>query len=305
MKPGAPWNTRDLRFDALERAREAERRSERFASRPSTVNSPDLPPRRRYETSESSDWGALLDPRRYAGEEGRNWGADQRQSFGRGEARQPRADSIDAVNRRLDELTRQLDHLAKINSVTAQRRGSGEDEGLRKLTAAITRLDQRLEQMISEGRRAVGDIERRVSAFDRTLSDFRSEGPWRSSPDLPSDEIAGDLGYAPPVPDREAATPSMSRLPEAPHYTGASAGQQLSGLQKQIEQLTSRTDGATFLREPDPERAGTTRRGPFQPESAQRPATGFSDTNARRYNEAAAPQRYENTTSALAGRLGS
>lgn len=270
MKPGVPWNTRDLRFDAPEAGREAERRSDRFAARPpSTLHSADAAPRRRYETSEGSDWGGQLYPRRYATEDSRSRGLDQRpglgrselgrSELGRGEQRLPRADSIDSVNRRLDGLTRQLDHLARLNSATGspmQRRSAQDDEGMRQLAAAITRLDQRLDQMISEGRRAMSDIERRVSAFDRALGNLRREEQWRSSGDLPSrpDQTVGELAPRLPAQDSETGTPSMSRLPDAPHYTGASDGQQLSGLQKHIEQLTNRVGGVSFA-EADAERA--------------------------------------------------
>jgi len=297
MKPGAPWNTKGLRFDALETAREAERRSDRFAARPSTVNSADVPPRRRYETSEGSDWGRPLYPRRQAAEESRNWGLDQRHGlgrselgrseFGRGEERQPRTDTIDGVNRRLDVLTRQLDHLARLNPVTGssmQRRSAQDDEGLRRLATAVARLDQRLDQMISEGRRAIGDIERRVSAFDRTLGSLRREGEWRSPPDLPfgPEQIVSEPASDPPAQESEAAGPSMSRLPEAPHYTAATDGQQLSGLQKQIEQLTSRMDGVAFLPDRGPERADAARRGTSQQDPVRQRVTGFGGLDALR-----------------------
>jgi hypothetical protein len=292
MKPGAPWNTKGLRFDALETAREAERRSDRFAARPSMVNSADLPPRRRYETSEGFDWDRQLYPRHQATEEGRNWGLDQRHSLGRGELgrseeRQPRTDTIDGVNRRLDGLTRQLDQLARLNSITGssvQRRSTQDDEGLRRLATAIARLDQRLDQMISEGRRAISDIERRVSAFDRTLGSLRREGPRRSPPDLPfgPEQTVSELVSHPPAQESEAATPSMSRLPEAPHYTGASDGQQLSGLQKQIEQLTSRMDGVAFLPDRGSERADAARRGTSQQDSVPQRVTGFGSLDALR-----------------------
>ncbi len=273
MKPGVPWNTRDLRFDAPETAREAERRSDRFAARPSSLHAADAP-RRRYETSDSSDWGGQL--RRYGTEESRSRGFDQRPSpartelgrseLGRSEQRQPRPYATDGVNRRLDDLTRQLDHLTRLNTATgssAPRRSAQDEEALHKLAAAIMRLDQRLDQMISEGRRAISDIERRVSAFDRTLGDLRRGEQWRSPPDQPyrPEQRVSEPAARPPAPDSEAGTPSMSRLPDAPHYTGASDGQQLSGLQKQIEQLTSRVSGVNFSPEAEPERADGARRG--------------------------------------------
>jgi hypothetical protein len=291
MKPGVPWNTNDLRFDALEAAREAEGRSDRFAARPGTVSSADVPPRRRYETSEGSDWGRQPYPRRYPTEESRYWNLGPRYSLargelGRGEERQPRTDTIDDVNRRLDGLTRQLSHLARLNSVTGsslQRRSAQDDEGLQRLAAAIARLDQRLEQMIAEGRRAISDIERRVSEFDRRLS-LRREEQWRSPPDLPlePEQTVGEPPSYPRPQESEAATPSMSRLPEAPHYTGASDGQQLSGLQKQIEQLASRMDGAAFPSDRGTERADTARRVTPQQELMRQRVAGFGGLDAPR-----------------------
>jgi hypothetical protein len=281
MKPGVPWNTNDLQFDALEAAREAEGRSDRFATRPGTVGAADVPPRRRYETVEGSEWGRQLYPRRYPNEESRYWEPGQRHSLarseaGRGEERQPRTDIIGDVNRRLDGLTRQLDHLARLNSVTGsslQRRSAQDDEGLHRLAAAIARLDQRLEQMIAEGRRAISDIERRVSAFDRTLGGLRHEG---------HEQAAGELSSYPRPQESEAATPSMSRLPEAPHYTGASDGQQLSGLQKQIEQLASRMDGAAFPSDRSTDRADTARRVTPQQELMRQRVAGFGGLDALR-----------------------
>jgi hypothetical protein len=291
MKPGVPWNTNDLQFDALEAAREAEGRSDRFAARPSTVSSADVPPRRRYETSEGSDWGRQLYPRRYPAEESRYWDPGQRHSLarselGRGEERQPRTDIIDDVNRRLDGLTRQLSHLARLNSVTGsslQRRSAQDDEGLHRLAAAIARLDQRLEQMIAEGRRAISDIERRVSEFDRTLS-LRREEQWRSPPDLPlePEQTVGEPSSYPRPQESEPATPSMNRLPEAPHYTGASDGQQLSGLQKQIEQLASRMDSAAFPSDRGTERADPARRVTPQQELMRQRVAGFGGLDALR-----------------------
>jgi hypothetical protein len=295
MRTSVPWNTRDLELDALERGREALRRTERLATRP--TNSPDPPPRRHFETSGSSDSSALLYPRRYQSEDTRNWGSEQRHPLLRGEARAPRTDSIDAVNRRLDELTRQLDHLAKINSVTSQRRSTASDDGLGRLAAAITRLDQRLEQMISEGRRAVGDIEQRLSAFDRTLNDWCGDEPWRAS--------RGSLLGADPASGGEPGTPSMSRLPDGPHYTGASNGQQLSGLQKQMEQLTSRIGSEALHPGPDPARADTGRGGPCQPDVIQRRAGGLGNLDTARHQDAAAFLHCENPASVSAGRFGS
>jgi hypothetical protein len=294
MKPGVPWNTKGLRFDATETARETERRSDRFATRPSTVNSADGSPRHRYETSASADWVEQLFPRRHAPEESRNWRPDPRPSLARSELgrselqrggeRKPRTDTIDGVNRRLDGLARQLDQLARLNSASgssAQRRS--DDEGLRKRATAVARLDQRLDQMIFEGRRAISDIERRVGAVDSSLGSLRQEAQWRSPPDLPfrPEQTVNEIASHPPAQESEAATPSMNRLPDAPHYAGASDGQ-LSGLQKQIEQLASRIDGATFRPPPLRREPTPARRGPSLQEPARPRATGFGNPEALR-----------------------
>src|SRR5205085_9122482 len=93
---------------------------------------------------------------------------DQRQS-------QAADAAVVAVNDRLDTLVLAVDQLAA--SAERPLPVLPADETPRQLTEAISRLDERFDQLISEGRSATSEIEERVSAVDRAVAQLNRESP--------------------------------------------------------------------------------------------------------------------------------
>src|SRR5262249_54784900 len=93
-----------------------------------------------------------------------------------------------ALNERLDMLAQQLDHLVHVNAHAQQPPASDSRDDLpTELADALTRLDQRLDQLILEGRSATSEIERRVTAVDRAVASLERDKfrpPTVASPTL-------------------------------------------------------------------------------------------------------------------------
>jgi localization factor PodJL len=155
MKFGRPWNVEGIRPRARETARAAARRSGM------TVG----------------EWlnSVIIEQ---AAEEGIS---PLHAGAGIGDHDPDRADEeLAAINNRLADLTRQLDRIERGGTGVLSSREYAEHSGERpkersgestprQLAEAIARLDQRLDQMITEGHSAAGEIERRVLSVDRAL----------------------------------------------------------------------------------------------------------------------------------------
>jgi localization factor PodJL len=163
---------------------------------------------------------------------------------------------------RLDQLTRQIDRL-----VSAA--GHSHDGLPHQMAQAIGRLDQRLDQLVRQGRRAADELERRAGSIDRALASIGQEklksayvpaAPTSESVDRAVAEISarqreldegrsGPGAYAPsPRPRVQEANGQTSG--QAGRPAGAPTGGQavapaavdLSGLQDQLRSLTSRIE---------------------------------------------------------------
>lgn len=158
----------------------------------------------------------------------------------------PSADpAIAEVNQRLDQLTRQLDHLARLNAANAQAAGIGQGEAPRQLTDAISKLDRRLDKLITEGRSTTSEIERRMSAVDRVIADLGREKPRPAAtvdPPTPLDQALMEIADRqraldghPPAPATPAAPASSELLPRA-------RTQELSGLERELRQINTQIE---------------------------------------------------------------
>ncbi len=252
MKPGVSWNVRGVRPEAQETALEAARRS--GLSIGDWLNSVIIDsvevsgsqPKRRPDLDDKLDWKSRR-PRRPHGQASealpsKHEPRKHRQFRDEPPRRDRPHEAFESVNQRLDGLTRQLDRLAKLDpAATIPARKGPVDETSRQLASAISRLDSRLDRLISEGRHATSEIERRVSAVDRTLASFSREAPrpYLPEPTSPIEEAIAEIVARQRELDH---APSHSRLPEAPRYSAPVArtdGDDLSGLQKQLQQLTT------------------------------------------------------------------
>ena len=113
------------------------------------------------------------------------------------------------------------------------------DDGTGRLIAdALSRLDRRLDQVITEGRSATSDIERRVSAIDRAVSGFDREPGRPAVPagTTPLDRAMLEIEARQRALDGEAA-PARMELPRAPTQGLTDLEQQLRNINVRIESL--------------------------------------------------------------------
>src|SRR5688572_21145200 len=144
MKTGVPWNVKGLRPEARETAREAARRAGMSVS----------------------DWlnSVIIDSAVEEGARPTRRGPFQddppyQQPAPHQPAQQPplARENVSSVNERLAQLTDQLDRLTR-----SQEQPRPVEEVAPRLADAIARLDRRLDQLVTEGRSASTEIERRV-----------------------------------------------------------------------------------------------------------------------------------------------
>ncbi len=161
-------------------------------------------------------------------------------------------DQLAEVNNRLATLGRQLDELARANAAQAVRvqapapaptsmpmsiaRPQREPEPSRRLVEVISRLDNKLNQLIDGGRNETLEIERRLREVDNAIASLGSGGGQRS----PAADPATSLDQALiEIAERQRAldgeTTPRPDLPRAPT-------QNLSGLEQQLRQINSRIE---------------------------------------------------------------
>ena len=281
MKSGVPWQVQ-VRPEARETAREAARRSGMSvsewldsliidsASREGIEPAPGAPAH--LSTDDYPDWDRdPLPPRRpYADDDRRHRpvARDDRPEPAAyhdtsrlpGPRERPALDpGIAEVNQRLDNLTRQLDQLARLNVANAKASASRQDEAPRHLTDAISKLDRRLDQLVAEGRSATSEIERRMSAVDRVVADLGQQKPRPAvvaNPPTPLDQALMEIADRqraldghPPAPAVRAPTaaqaPAAVQTPAAvPAPTPSEAlprarTQEFSGLERELRQINT------------------------------------------------------------------
>jgi localization factor PodJL len=142
------------------------------------------------------------------------------------------ASDIAEVRGRLDEVGRQLDHLARLNASEGYLRPNLRAE--EPLADVISRLDRRLDHLITSGRRANDEIDRRTGTD--SARDQRAPTAPPQSLELALMEIAkrqraldGDAAPA-PAPATPIESPPIAPMPD------------LSGLEQQLRQVTSRIE---------------------------------------------------------------
>ncbi len=292
MKTGVPWHVKGVRRHARETAREAARRSGMSVGEwldsviidsaldadtgppPGTRGGPVPDHASEYRPSARPAHRAEYDDRaRPAALRERPRNGNDHQPAGRIDPRPPidpprPADPVDrgrpvadqgfaAVHDRLDSLTRQLDHLAKLNAAhaaapTRTARPAAADDASRQLATVLSKLDRRIDQLAAEVRPAGREIEQRASAADRPLADVRPEPPRPIPPAAPPNPLDQALmeiadrqraldGHAPsPAPAASAAgqaPPASEPLPRARTQEFATLERELRHINEAIATL--------------------------------------------------------------------
>src|SRR5690242_3414639 len=84
-------------------------------------------------------------------------------------------DDLAAVNRRLDDLGRQIARLAGQPAAAPRREPRDPDAGARQIAEAILKLNGRLDRLIADGRSASSALEQRVNSVDQALAKLGRE----------------------------------------------------------------------------------------------------------------------------------
>ena len=167
-------------------------------------------------------------------------------------------EDLAAVHERLDTLVLAVDELVRMSAASADRPlpdPSAEDMS-RELAEAISRLDERLDQLIVEGRSATLEIEQRVSAVDRAVAQINLESlrPVVAEATIPRPVVAEPPSSRPAVAasanpldqalieiaERQRALDGEAGLPRSD--LSRSSTQNLSGLEQQLRQITTRIE---------------------------------------------------------------
>lgn len=235
MKSGVPWQVKGVRRQARETAQEAARRSGMSVGEwldtviiDSAVADGVEPPGEEREGERYRD-SAEPRQRRYADYDARH--------------RRPAEDDFAAVHDRLETLSLQLDQLARSNAEAA-RMPARDEETPRRIGDAISRLDRRLDQLISEGRSASSQIEQRMSAVDQAVAGLQYERLRLPSPAAqpatPLDQALLEISARQQAldgrgPEPAGAGAARSDLPRA-------STQSLAGLEHQLRNITTRIE---------------------------------------------------------------
>ena len=145
---------------------------------------------------------------------------------------------IAEVNQRLNDLTRQLDKLARLNSnahLAAPPRGEPPP-----LVEAISKLDRRLDKLIEERRPADNDLDRHTS----TVADLGRESPRPPVAAIPASPLDQALME---IADRQRAldepTPRAAAHPAMPSEPLPRARtQELAGLERELRQINTQIE---------------------------------------------------------------
>lgn len=232
--PGVPMSLKGVRREALETAREAARRA--GMSVDDWLNS--------VIADKAAETG-VQPKQRDAGE------ASERQiplspTADAAPKEAPRQDRRD--DQRKERIEPARDRAAKPSTAGTSRSpglGALHESPALPATDALSRLDARLNQ-ISAGRRASGEIERRVSGVDWTPPSLGRERPQAATPKTisPLERAVAEITARQRELDGDPAPRAQALLPELPLFAGNAAPNRpdLSGLQDQIEHLTSRIE---------------------------------------------------------------
>ena len=155
----------------------------------------------------------------------------------------PRSAEFARLNRRFDELTGQLGKVAA-SATQAARPDPRNAETSQQLIEVISKLDSRLDQLITEGRSTRTDIEQRVNAVSCAVADLSRERTYpitTAESRTPLDQALIEIADRQRVLDSYAAgsegtsarpTAASRGLPRAPT-------QELSGLEQQLREINA------------------------------------------------------------------
>jgi localization factor PodJL len=239
MTSGVPWQVEGVRPQARETAQEAARRSGMSVGEwldsviSDCAQSEGLEPARHPadDRDDAADINERAPPRHvYADYDDHH--------------RRAPAEDIAEVRGRLDEVGRQLDQLSHLNATQAYLRPNlRADETPRELADVISKLDRRLDQLITSGRLAGVEVEGRVPAADREVANpsrERSAPAHAVDPSTPLEQALMEIAERQRALDADggpAATssPRSDVLPRAPT-------QGLSSLEEQLRHVTTRIE---------------------------------------------------------------
>jgi localization factor PodJL len=151
--------------------------------------------------------------------------------------------AFEELNRRLDVLTGQLGKVAA-GATQAGRPDPGNAETSQQLIEIISKLDSRLDRLITEGRSTRTDIEQRVNAVSRAVADLSRERmhPIASAESrTPLDQALIEIADRQRVLDGYAARSeaTLARAMAAPQGLPRAPTQELSGLEQQLRQINA------------------------------------------------------------------
>ncbi len=243
MRSGDPWKLRGIRRDAQETAREAARRAGMSVGEwlDSVISAEENPPETRHATRDYPDYEAASErdeePRDYNSYRAHPPAPRSAPPSGDDPAAIDR--SVRQLNARLDDLSRQLTRAAQLSEANASRASVRDQEAPPQLVEVISKLDRRLDQLMTEGRASKSAMEQRVDAVSRAVADLN---PKRTSPPqepaTPLDQAMLEIanrqrtldGKAAPEPPRTTPTPESLPRPRT---------QELSGLEQQLRTINS------------------------------------------------------------------
>ena len=161
--------------------------------------------------------------------------------------------SFAALNHRLDSLTQQLDHLARLNAAhTANARmsrppaGDDDDDASRQLAAVVSKLDRRLDQLVAEERSAKHEFEQHASALDRSRADLQREqlrqAPPAAEAPTPLDQAIMEIADRQRALDGAAQEPAAAasangHAPSASEPLPRARTQEFAGLERELRHI--------------------------------------------------------------------
>jgi localization factor PodJL len=140
-----------------------------------------------------------------------------------------------AIYDRLADVAEHLGRLDAASPRSAAERNNA-DSGTRQLAEAIARLDHRIGTMVSEGRRASSEIERRVLSMDRALNDLgRTRLQAAYVEPMPTDDVER-------APRARAAKPDITAARADITAVNQTEQRDLAGLELQLRQISRQID---------------------------------------------------------------
>lgn len=160
------------------------------------------------------------------------------------------------VKDRLDDLKRQLESIARPQSAVPQH-ASGQDEAARQFADVISKLDHKLDQLITDNNATKSEIEQRMQGVKRAVADLDPESQRTrlpAAPATPLDQALLEIADRQRTLDEPPSEPTASAMPPAPAASPSPAAasssdalpraltQEFSGLEQQLRQINSQIE---------------------------------------------------------------